>query len=483
MITVFMRKINNSATLMTWLNLFSKTVGLALLLPLVLSKLPQNDIVLWYVFTTMVGIGLLFDLGFSPTFIRFVAYSKNSGNISKLFGFNNNVVALREDKEALDYFPVIIEIMNKNYLVLSLIVFFTMSTAGSLFVYKPIMQSSNVYGGWISWFFVVFTTSMLLYGNKYVAILHGLGSIADNQKKMALCSIFATIFTSLALLFNFELPLIVVLYQGITSISVLLNRKLVINKLGDSLYLYDMDVINDSLKSSISKKVFSSSWRSAVGIFSSVGIVNLSGIGAANFLSQADAATYLLSIQLIRAVTTFAQAPFYTKLPMLAGLYSNSNFKKLKEISHSAELSCLFVFVVLCLSGTVMLPFGEKIFNFSAKLPEPIYWGLLSVGMLIERIGAIHIQIYSLTNKIIWHIVNGVTGLIMVFSFFLLIQAYDILAFPLSIIISYLCFYYPVSSFFAAKLVGGEYVITHTKYVVVSSIIIISIAYVIRNFV
>jgi hypothetical protein len=156
---------------MTWANLLSKTLGLALLLPAVLTKFTGTDIILWYVLTTMVGIGLLFDLGFTPTFVRFVAYAKTGASVDEMArigkGINPKAECISANSDGL---ISVFKIINKNYLLLSVLAFTLLLCLGSLFVAKPISESTNALNGWLSWFIVIGTTSFLLFGNKYVAI-------------------------------------------------------------------------------------------------------------------------------------------------------------------------------------------------------------------------------------------------------------------------------------------------------------------------
>ena len=46
-----------------------------LVLPLILSRFSTEEIVLWYLFNSIIILQLLADLGFSPTFSRVIAYS------------------------------------------------------------------------------------------------------------------------------------------------------------------------------------------------------------------------------------------------------------------------------------------------------------------------------------------------------------------------------------------------------------------------
>lgn len=36
----------------------------------------------------------------------------------------------------------------------------------------------------------------------------------------------------------------------------------------------------------------------------------------------------------------------------------------------------------------------------------------MGLAALVERIGTLHLQLYTTTNHIVWHVANGVTGII-----------------------------------------------------------------------
>ena len=56
-------------------------------------------------------------------------------------------------------------------------------------------------------------------------------------------------------------------------------------------------------------------------------------------------------------------------------------------------------------------------------------------------------QLYSVTNIIIWHIANSITGVILLVLLILTLPSLKFYAFPLSMIIAYLGFY----SWYASK--------------------------------
>jgi hypothetical protein len=70
-------------------------------------------------------------------------------------------------------------------------------------------------------------------------------------------------------------------------------------------------------------------------------------------------------------------------------------------------------------------------------------WGMLGLALLCERIGAMHLQLYSTTNRVLWHIANGVSGIIMLVAIPIAYQRFQLLGFPLGIVIAYVVFYIP----------------------------------------
>jgi hypothetical protein len=68
-------------------------------------------------------------------------------------------------------------------------------------------------------------------------------------------------------------------------------------------------------------------------------------------------------------------------------------------------------------------------------------WWLLSAAFFTERLGAMYLQLYSTTNHIVWHIANGVTGVLMLGFAWLLFPHLDMAALPLAMLLAYAGFY------------------------------------------
>lgn len=65
------------------------------------------------------------------------------------------------------------------------------------------------------------------------------------------------------------------------------------------------------------------------------------------------------------------------------------------------------------------------------------------MAFLLERYGAMYLQLYTLTNHIIWHIANGITGVVMITLVVLFHNNLDIYIYPIAMCIAYGLFFVP----------------------------------------
>ena len=139
---------------MTWLSYSAKALSLFGILPLVLKQFTEADVVLWYLFSTIIIMQSLADFGFRQTFSRLISYAyKGIKEISNNNGILPNETSDDEPNEVL--LNRIVASMLYIYKPLTAIVFFIMITLGTWFMYKPIGNSSNITQSWIRWVVLV----------------------------------------------------------------------------------------------------------------------------------------------------------------------------------------------------------------------------------------------------------------------------------------------------------------------------------------
>jgi hypothetical protein len=438
----------NSPTLTTWGSLSFRTLGLLLVLPLLLNKFSTSDIALWYLFSTIIGFQLLFDLGFGSTFYRIIAYA---------FGGSENLDDLRRvDSNQLNEprWNKISQIVGTMYFIYNLLAIgylAIMGIIGSYVLIRPINLSSDITNGWIAWIVVLTTTAISLRGNIYNNYLLGLNKVAMLRRWEALTSLGGIISNIVVLLFNWSLLFLVISNQAWILISVIRNRFLCRRVYENRFSKFSAEKRN--LDKEILNNIWPRAWRSAVGLFMNFGLIQASGLIFAQIGKSAEVASYLLGLRIIDTIKTFSQAPFYSKLPLLAKLRSQGkSAEQIKAASFGMMLShysyiLAFILVGLFIDQILIL------IKSNAEFVNPSMWALMGIGFFLERFGAMHLQLYSTTNHIVWHIANGVSGLIYLVTSLILLSVIGVYAFPVGVIAGYLLFYSWYSAKYSYKII------------------------------
>ena len=432
----FFLKFWNSPTLMSWGSLASKLGGMLVLLPLLLHHFSPPDIVIWLLFGTIVSLQVIADIGFSQTFIRSIACAEGGLSISLLSDMRKPPIK-KEVTEPLNVETLLrlVATMKHTYCRLTILAMSFLVPIGFYALEKPIEQSTNQESAWIASGIVLFTTVFSLWGNIYSAFLQGRNQVALLRRWEMLMSL-AGIGTAVCVLLLGGNLLAVVIAQQIWLIMAVIRNYWLCKD--DELFILGMKMKSD--KETISA-IWPSAWRSGVGVLMSFGIIQFSGMIYAQIAQTKEVSAYLLALRLIQTISQFSQAPFYSRLPTLAKLRSQGDIdEQLKVAKKGMCFSHLTFFAGFIIVGMFAQDLLEVIKSQSIFI-SPLLWSLLGLAFFLERFGAMHIQLYSTTNHIIWHVANGYTGLVMSILAFFLYPIIGVLAFPSAMIFSY-CFIY-----------------------------------------
>jgi hypothetical protein len=191
--------------------------------------------------------------------------------------------------------------------------------------------------------------------------------------------------------------------------------------------------------------VFKPSWRSGVGAIATLGGAKLCVILFTRTLGAEQAATILLAVQLMDQLVAFSMVPFYVKLPRFAVLqFQGARERLISEARRAMFLSHLCFIVPGVLIALFFGPFLRWI-GSSVAFVSAGEWSALLFGYWIWRYGAMHLQLYSTTNHIIWHYANGFSTAVLVAVFFLTAPTLGIYALALANVIAYGLIYCPIS--------------------------------------
>jgi hypothetical protein len=418
---------------MTWLSFSTKVLSLTIILPLILTQFSTSEITVWYLFSTFIGLQFIFDLGFSASFSRVISYA---------FGGSEKVDHLEIDTLSIQSprwtrINKLIGTMGKIYFLLALVYIVILLTVGSYAMKYPISQIKEPLRANIAWIIIVINSGATFFGNVYKVYLQGVNKIALLRRWEMIVSL-GSIITSFVILMNWSNLLILVIGNQLwIFMHIIINRYLARNIYNGkfstiNLFRLDKKTLND---------IWPSTWRSGIGILMSHGVLQISGIIYSNIGSAKDVASYLLALRLMQNIKSVAMAPFYSKLPLLAQLRAKGKFNKQLEIAkrgmNYSYWAFLIPFIIIGLYADHFLRF----INSNADFVGPLFWGTLGLGYFLERYGAMHLHLYSTSGKIIWHIANGISGMIYIIVIFLLFNKLDIFVIPVAFLLSMLLFY------------------------------------------
>jgi len=438
---------------MTWGSFLTRSLSLIVVLPLILNRLTTGEISLWYLFSTIIGLQLLADLGFSPTFSRVIAYGMGGASDLNLKDFREIKKAGTPSPANWDTIEKICSTMRVIYSRLTLNLVILLAIFGTWSLQKPISEVTNGLSAWISWGVILATSTFTLQGNIYSSYLQGVNQIALLRRWEIMTSLGAILTSFLVLVLGGGLLGLILANQLWLVLNILRNCWLCRTVEGGRFKQFQTARIDKN----VFESVWPSAWRSSLGVFMSYGIIQFSGILYAHIGSSQVVASYLLTLRLMEMVSQLSQAPLYSKLPLLAKLRSEGKVsEQIRTAKKGMSLSYwtyVIGFVGLGLFAHPLL----KLIGSNADFVSPLFWSILGLARFFERYGAMHIQLYSTTNHIIWHTANGVSGVIYAIVSLSLLPKIGVYAFPIGLLTGYLGFYCWYSARYSYQAFGLKF--------------------------
>jgi len=443
----------NSPTLMTWGSFLTRSLSLVVVLPLILTRLTTEEIALWYLFSTLIGLQFLVDMGFSPTFSRIIAYGMGGSDASDLKDLRiikQSTNLAEPNWETIEKICCTMQTVNLRLTVISIIL---LATLGTWSLVKPILATTDVTSGWLCWGVILLASCFTLIGSTYNFYLQGVNQIALLRRWESFTSLCSIATSFIVLLLNGGLLGLVIANQGWLVINILRNRWLC-SKIENGRLQQFTDKKVDPI---VFEAVWPSAWRSGVGVFMSSGLVQISGVIYSQFGIPSQVASYLLALRLMQIVNIFSQAPFYTKLPLLAKLRSEGNLKQQVNVAKRGMVLAYWTFVAGFIAFGLLATPLLRLIGSNVEFGSPWLWGIMGLTTFAERYGGMHIQLYSTTNHIIWHIASGVSGVIYIIVSLALSRKIGVYAIPVGTLAGYLCFYCWYSAMHSYRAFGLKF--------------------------
>lgn len=376
-----------------------KIGGSLLLLPIILNKFSEQEIGLWYFFTSVSIFVLMIDFGFSSTMTRNIRYVLSKGSIYKI-GVEESVEnSLKINLEELYH---LIRKIYKYISLFAVIILFILSFLVIELIKKNglELQSNIIY--WIVYCISIVLNLRYYYGS---SVLIGLNKISKSQQ-----------IEFFSLFFNFFISFIFI-YLGIGLLSLALGnlagffcRFFLLKK--------NIDIVEIEIEKSILKKSFDviwpNTWRTGISNVLGYLIRYLSTYFVTFTYGLNNAGTYGLTFQCINVIVSFSFIWIQNIYPRL-----NSHRIELQGYSFSRLFYKRFLYAILTyllLSCSFLILLKLDIFSISKKfLPQDMIVFLL-IHMLFDLITNMFGYIIMTGNNVPF-IKSSLLNVIMIIAF------------------------------------------------------------------
>ena len=410
------RRIVTSAPLMTWANLAVRALGLLALLPLVLAVSTPAEVVVWMLLTNAAVYVAIADFGCLPTFSRAVAQAPAGPHD----------------------LPSIIGTMRHVYVRVAAVTFVVMLAVGIAALVGPMVGLRSQTGAWIAAAAVLFGATVSVFGNQYVAFLTGMDQVATCQRTLAVTGL-AGVLTGILLLLAAKDAFAAIVAQqawtmvGVSRCAALATR---IN------HGQRLSAIGRADAGTVAW-IWPGIWRSGVSTLLTLGALQLGNFVVAQVPDRAASASYLLSQRILQAISQFAQAPFYSRIPVMNRLHAAGDDDAKQTVASSAMRQSHWVFALGFIAAGSVGQVALQMVGSSVDFASPLIWGTLGMAMMGERYGAMHLQLYSTTNHIVWHVAALRHGAAFLATGLVLWPFVGLFAVPVALLVAYWGLYVP----------------------------------------
>lgn len=435
-----LKKLWQSASVMTWTAITVRLAGFAILLPLVLRYFAVEEVTLWLLFSAITSFQFLADFGFGQTFSREIAYGFVGRSLVDSHDSSVNQPSAVEEAIAKPNWGSIQSatiVMLWLYWRLALLAVLLFGILGTWAAIGPIERVTHPQLAWIAWIVVILSTGVSIYGSAYTCFLVGANRIELQKRWEAVVGGIALLAQATVLIAGAGLLGLVLVAQLGLIAQVLVNRSL-------ALYVSDGrfgKTAGSNLDKRLLGAMWPAAWRTAIGSFTSIGVSRGMAITMANLLVASEAATVLLALRIIQTISQISNVPFYVKLPELNRLRASRQISLLAKRSVKFMQTSLFLYGI----GAILVDLvARQLFAYigsQTQFPDHLFWLTLTSAVFVERFGGMHIQLLLTSNTVIAHVANGVTGAIWIVGLFILFPIMGALALPVSMLIAYAGFY------------------------------------------
>ena len=384
-----MRETLTSATVLTWANLLVRSVGLLVLLPLVMAQSTPAEVVVWLLLSNAATYAAIADFGLLPTCTRAVAFAMARSSPAAA------AVAMPFEGGL----PTLVGTMQSMYRRTVLFTVAAALVAGLPALSGPIAAIDTRASAWLGAASVLAGMAVAVLGNQYSAFLSGSGRVATVQRALAWTGGAGIVTGFLILILGGSIFAVIVVQQAWAVVGTLWLAREADRAVEGCVYS-QWGVADPQWRAWI----WSSAWRSGVSTLLTAGALQASNFLIAQIPDRAASAAYLFQPPPSAVDRPVRPGAVLQPHPRTVTAACGRRGDEEAPAGGAAMRMSHWVFV----AGFVVVALGAapamRAIGSSVAPASPLILAILGLAMFGERYGAMHLQLYSTTNRIVWHV-------------------------------------------------------------------------------
>jgi len=408
-------KITRTDVLWNYIATFFKISSSLLLLPLILRKLPSEDVAIWTIFSSIAALVFLIDFGFNSSFSRNVTYIFSGVKTLQKEGHETKVTF--SDDINYPLLKGLLGAMRWFYSRISLILFILLATIGTVYISRLLIDyhgiKNNIY---IAWFLFISINTYNLYTLYYDALLEGRGLIRISKQITILGHLLYLLVSVIANYLGAGLISLVVAQL----LSIIVIRTISQRKFFTPEIVSNLKSAAGEDKKDILRAIYPNALKYGVTSLGGFMIQKSSIFIGSLFLALPAIASFGVTKQIMDISVGVANISLATFLPQIANLRIVGNYERIKVIYIKGVMMANGIFILAALTVILFGPFLLHVIKSNTNFNTNVLI-IVAISSLIGLNSGIAGAVISTKNHIPFvkpSLLSGIGTVLLLFVFF-----------------------------------------------------------------
>lgn len=381
----------------SYLSVITTFVASVITLPIIIYYLDGDMLGLWYVFSSLGSITILFDFGFTVTFSRSITYCWSGAKKLTKIGVSDSV----SSETDFEMMRNILYTCKRIYLIIALTAFVLLISVGTYYIFY-ISREISGYTHILSWLIYAIGAFLNLYYNYFDSFLRGVGAVKQANQNRVYARVAQLVVMLILLMSGLGLLGLSIAYLVFGVVFRVLGRS--------SFYSYQnigeqLKKVQTPIQKSVFKEMFLTiwfnAWRDGVVSLS----IYLSGqatvLLCSLYLSLTETGIYSIGMQIANVVAMLSSALYVTYQPSIQSNWVRGDIREVSRIMSLIVKVFIFSFIA---GAIVVTTLGIPILKYikpDVIIEIPILIGLF-ISQFMIRYRDCYTSFFSCTNRLIY---------------------------------------------------------------------------------